>query len=512
MTDTEPPRIEWIKPPAEPAIDTHMLTEYLHRQRIRTEHGQAFTGRPSTEIIETPAGVIKFRTEYTLSEYDARRFIEKNISREAQLQVHHPHKAWFLLFSADADNSITIANITPYLTPLHQLDSRLSAETFADFLQLVHKLIEQYVITAKQYELSIDLSLSNFGVDANNNIYYLDDECYRWRQFQELPEFLANLIRSLDYFDTSLITQLGNHVRQCILEHYHDAHWLTVIAEGLRNVFIPEARENLRQQLVRALYAAEQFTYTVSLHSSVIALIADIHANAPALETALSYLAQRDIRQTLVLGDIVGYGPHPQQCIDILRQQSDFFLIRGNHDHAVASGNRAGSVSSLAAWALNWTIEALPQSYKQWLAALPCYLQNDLWLAVHGSPRDKTFFNGYVYQMNYTENLDELQQRDIRLCFHGHTHIQNMYYRQRGVDQASQAGHNDLQTLAHALICPGSIGQPRCGIPGIELAIIDTEQLSLEFVRLNYDIELTMRDMAQQQFPEDLIERLRNGQ
>jgi len=114
--------------------------------------------------------------------------------------------------------------------------------------------------------------------------------------------------------------------------------------------------------------------------------------------------------------------------------------------------------------------------------------------------------------MSYEDNLDNLQQRGIPLCFHGHTHLQQLYCRHRGRDEAWDAREGNLSDVAHALLSPGSVGQPRCGEPGAELAIIDLDSREYRFHRLAYDIERTLDDMRRFAFPSGLIERLQAGQ
>ena len=506
-------KVECISPPEGSPYTGDRLVDFLSGNRISTRHGDEFTGRPVTQIVTTEIGVIKFRTEYTLPDLEAHRFVAKAVERERQIGIHHPLKTWFLIYATDelGHQSIDIANITPLLTPLHQCKIQASAAGIEHLLSLIVAAIILYIETARQHELSIDLSLSNFGHDENGRVYYIDDDFYRWNQFIDLPEFLAGLIRSLDFLDTSLLDRLGKEVRSAILANFEDKHWLTVIAEGLRNLFIPANREPQRKALIDAFYSNDTFTYQSSNTSRVFALIADIHANAPALQTALDSLAKRQLDDVMVLGDIVGYGPHPKQCIDLLQNNSGFSFIRGNHDHAVATGHTVTGSTSLAGWTLQWTMDNLDPESKQWLQMLPCYLRSDEWLAVHGSPRDKTFFNGYVYQMNYTENLDVLAERNIRLCFHGHTHIQKIYYRERGVDYEAASCDNGLGRMSHSLICPGSVGQPRGGITGVELAIVNLDTLEIEFQRLEYDMQPTIRDMDRHHFPKELAERLQKG-
>jgi predicted phosphodiesterase len=506
-------KLECIQPPADSPYTREVLVNYLSGNRINPEHGDEFTGRPVTQIVATEIGVIKFRTEYTLPELEARRFVAKAVERERQIGIHHPRKTWFLIYSTDAIGRqiVDIANITPLLTPLHQYKIQEAETSIEHLLPLIVAGINRYIETARLHELCIDLSLSNFGIDESDRVYYIDDDFYRCNQFIDLPEFLANLIRSQDVLDITFFAQLGEQVRSAILDNFGDKHWLTVIAEGLRNLFIPTHREAERNALIKGIYSNDTFTYQPRNTSRIFALLADIHANAPALYTALDYLAKRQLSDVMVLGDIVGYGPHPKQCIDMLQNNAGYSFIRGNHDHAVATGNSVTGSTSLAGWTLLWTMANLDPESKEWLGLLPCYLQSNDWLAVHGSPRDKTFFNGYVYQMNYMENLDVLAQRDIRFCFHGHTHIQKIYYRERGVDYEATSCDNGLGRMSHALICPGSVGQPRGGVAGVELALVNLDTLELEFQRLDYDMQPTIRDMERHRFPRELADRLLKG-
>ncbi len=322
---------------------------------------------------------------------------------------------------------------------------------------------------------------------------------------------MANLIRTQDWLTEEFIKYLGAETGKLLLKYFDDAHWSTVIAEELRNLFVSENKMLLREVLIHALYRNTVFIYQPKHTAKIIALLADPHANIEALETCLNYLEKRCISDAIVLGDIVGYGPNPQECIDILRDREDFSIIRGNHDHAVVTGKKVSGSNSIAGWALNWTQNNIGDEYREWLDGLPSYLKQDNWLAVHGSPRDKTFFNGYVYQMTYKENLDELQSRNIPLCFHGHTHIQKIYYRIKGNDLMTEEETNVIKSAQHALICPGSIGQPRNGKAGVEFAIINTETLELEFQRLPYNVDKTIAAMKSYHFPSALGERLTQG-
>ncbi len=489
------------------------ILDVLQKKRITATHGQSFTGRPVTEIACDDKNLVKIRTEYRFAEREARIFTEQAVEKEKQLGIYSPDKTWFLIFEKDTNNNqnVRIANISPLLKPLHHTDEILKTINKSEYLQLITGCINIYLDVAKSHETGIDLSLSNFAIDKENKIYYVDDDTYRWDDFAFLPHFLASLLRSLDWLDKKLVTLLGERTRALLLEHFADSHLITVIAEEVRSLFVADDKLVLRNCLVDAIYSAKAFNYQAVNKSSLIALLADPHANLEALETCINYLQKRGINDAIVLGDIVGYGPYPEECIELIQAQAGYSVIRGNHDHAVATGKKVSGATSVAGWTLNWTQQKLNDDYKDWLANLPPYLSQDNWLAVHGSPCDKTFFNGYVYQMTYTENLDELANRDIPLCFHGHTHIQKIYYRSKGVDSSTEDETKVIQSAKHALICPGSIGQPRSGKVGVEFAVIDLNTLEMEFHRLPYNLDKTITAMQKNKFPGALCERLLEG-
>ncbi len=490
-----------------------IIENLLKQQCVCASYGSKFTGRPVTELICSDTDLIKIRAEYSFAEHEARLFIEKSVEKEQALKIHHPLKTWFLIIEKKdgMDARVRIANISPLLQALHQSDEILEIKSKQDYLELVISILDIYLRIAHEHEAGLDLSLSNFAVDKENNLYYVDDEICQWDKFSFLPHFLANFIRTQDWLTANFVTLLGERTRVLLLKYFEDTHWSTVIAEELRDLFVSDDKVPLRKILIDALYHGSVFNYHPAHTAKIIALLADPHANIEALETCLSYLEKRGIADVIVLGDIVGYGPHPQECIDLLRDREHFSIIRGNHDHAVVTGKKVSGSNSLAGWTLNWTQNNVTDEYREWLDGLPSYLKMDNWLAVHGSPRDKTFFNGYVYQMTYKENLDELQKRDIPLCFHGHTHIQKIYYRHKGNDLMTEDNTEVIKLSQYALICPGSIGQPRNGKAGVEFAIINTETLELEFLRLPYNIDKTIAAMNARHFPAALAERLLQG-
>ncbi len=507
--------VELISPLADSPYDSASILAACHRQQVMAGPGEALSGRPVTALIDIGSDMLKLRTEYQLPMASARRFVEQAIERERLLGVHHPHKTWFLWSPAGEGETVVIGNVTPHLLALNkhdELSARYSPSAQVGFMA---QMLDDYLAVLAKDELSLDLCLSNFGVDADDELFYLDDDFYPGNSLTMLSDALGTWVRALEWLDEPLASALGKRLSRSLREHFSDAHVITVVAEGLRGVFIPPQRQAVAQALIDALYGEQSFSYQAPKprhNGSVMALIGDIHANAPALECALAYLAGRGIDHGIMLGDVVGYGPHPRQCVEMVQALQGWSMVRGNHDHAVACGEIHGGVTSQAAWSLKWTIDQLDDDERQWLAQLPVYQQGEQWLAVHGSPLDKTFFNAYVYQMSYVENLDELSERRVPLCFHGHSHIQKTWLRDGDGDRGDVSERQQLAEAAHALICPGSVGQPRGGDAGVELAIIDLASRELEYHRLPYDMDKTLADMGRHRFPPEMADRLRRGQ
>ncbi|MCK5354678.1 MAG: metallophosphoesterase, partial [Methyloprofundus sp.] len=242
-----------------------------------------------------------------------------------------------------------------------------------------------------------------------------------------------------------------------------------------------------------------------------LAVMADIHANEAALDCVLDFYKQQGIQQGIVLGDIVGYGPDPLVCIEKI-QESPFEVIKGNHDHAVAMANTERGFSAHARDVINWTIEQLEESHREWLKYLPSFSKQEGWLAVHGAPIDPTFLYGYVYVMTAEDNLNHLQEKGVSLCFHGHSHMPGVYARDKhNRDHHLTDEEIDLGKYKHMLICPGSVGQPRNGGVGAQCAVYDQQEKRFSFITLPYSVEPVVQRMKDNNLPDQLWQRLQTG-
>jgi predicted phosphodiesterase len=243
-------------------------------------------------------------------------------------------------------------------------------------------------------------------------------------------------------------------------------------------------------------------------------IISDIHSNLTALETALT-AAEGKWEMAVCLGDLVGYGPDPNEVIDRVRSLGGV-TIRGNHDKAVAGTDDIDDFNPVARAAVLWTRQQLRPENREYLKNLPKGPQTvNAFSIAHGSIYDE---DEYVFSPALA--LDALANSPNAVTFFGHTHIQGGFTL-RGKDDvqvlraAPGAGRESFNVSIEPdtkyLLNPGSIGQSRDGDARAGFAIADLEHGKVEFWRVPYDIERVQQRMTQAGLPEPLILRLAFG-
>lgn len=242
-------------------------------------------------------------------------------------------------------------------------------------------------------------------------------------------------------------------------------------------------------------------------------ILSDIHANLTALETVLR-VAKGRWEKAVCLGDLVGYGPDPNEVIDKVRALPAV-TIRGNHDKAIAGLEDADEFNPIARNAVLWTRSQLRAENREYLENLPKGpLTIDGFSIVHGAVHDED-----EYVLSPALALDGLQNAPSPVTFFGHTHLQGGFSL-RGEDVTllhfKPSGGHEFSTLAVEqgttyLLNPGSIGQPRDGDPRAGFAIADLDGRAIEFWRVPYDIEDVQSRMRGAGLPEPLILRLSFG-
>jgi predicted phosphodiesterase len=244
-----------------------------------------------------------------------------------------------------------------------------------------------------------------------------------------------------------------------------------------------------------------------------ILVLSDIHANATALNTALDAVQGRwDV--SVCLGDVVGYGPDPNEVTARLRELGTI-TIRGNHDKAVTGIMDTEDFNPVAKTAVQWSRSQLAPEHLHWLSSLPHGpLETNGLVLVHGAFQDE---DEYVFTPS--QALDGLLDSTATVTFFGHTHHQGGFsYRQEqlGILQVhprmiDSSAALKLEPGERYLLNPGSIGQPRDSDPRAAFAIADLEHQLVEFWRVAYDVALVQERMRKVGLPEPLVQRLVAG-
>ncbi|HPD60758.1 MAG TPA: metallophosphoesterase family protein [Thermodesulfobacteriota bacterium] len=239
------------------------------------------------------------------------------------------------------------------------------------------------------------------------------------------------------------------------------------------------------------------------------AILSDIHGNLESFQAVLKDLVKADTQKIIFLGDIVGYGPNPKECIDLIREETEL-LVAGNHDWAVAGKTEISNFNSVARQAIEWTIPNLSPDYKKFLADLPLKKEENDFLFVHASPLNPQAWN---YIFSGQEALRNLQMLDHNVCFVGHSHIPSVFLLAEFDKLSFSANFTEifLDKKLRFLINVGSIGQPRDGSPLASYGIFDTEKRTFYLRRVQYSFEITQRKIISVGLPPILAERIAKG-
>jgi diadenosine tetraphosphatase ApaH/serine/threonine PP2A family protein phosphatase len=237
-----------------------------------------------------------------------------------------------------------------------------------------------------------------------------------------------------------------------------------------------------------------------------VAVLSDIHANLAALDAVLAAIPSVD--EVWQLGDVVGYGPHPDE---VVARQRDVGArgVRGNHDAAAVGGREIESFNVDARRAMEWTRATINEDTRAWLSALPEKLEREGFTLVHGSPRDPI----WEYVTSTPVARAGIAAMDTSFGLHGHTHVPVAYLEDDGSLETMSPGAGSRITYgAHrALLNPGSVGQPRDGIPTASWLLLDTDDASGTWHRIAYDVATVQEAMEAAGLPERLVARLAYG-
>jgi len=237
-----------------------------------------------------------------------------------------------------------------------------------------------------------------------------------------------------------------------------------------------------------------------------IGVLSDIHANLPALEAVLA--AMPSVDALWQLGDVVGYGPSPNEVVARLRG-AGAKGVRGNHDAAALGELGTGDFNADARRAIEWTRSVIAGDTLAWLGSLPERTELEGFTLVHGSPRDPI----WEYVTSTPVARAGINAMTTSSGLHGHTHVPIAFLLEDGRLEAMGPGDGSQLAIdgRRVLANPGSVGQPRDGIPTASWLLLDTDADAITWHRTAYDVEAVQAAMVEAGLPARLVDRLSHG-
>lgn len=239
-----------------------------------------------------------------------------------------------------------------------------------------------------------------------------------------------------------------------------------------------------------------------------VLVISDIHSNITALETVLQ--AAGEVDATWCLGDLVGYGPDPNECVERIRSLPRLTCILGNHDAAVTSNKNIEKFNDEAEKSIHFTVDRLSADNLKFLKRLREKYINQAVTLTHGSPRNPIWeylVEPFVAMMNFSYFTTPL-------AFIGHSHLPISFTMDASGEKIIRTiheGNDEIHLLGRAILNPGSVGQPRDRDPRASYGIYDPDENTWKIFRVTYDIPAVQKRMLEAGLPERQAQRLVDG-
>lgn len=238
------------------------------------------------------------------------------------------------------------------------------------------------------------------------------------------------------------------------------------------------------------------------------AIFSDIHGNLEALETVLEDIQKYDVQQLICLGDLVGYGANPNECIERIRHPR-YPTVAGNHDYAAVGLTDITYFNTYARSAILWTMEELEEDNKNYLRQLPLILEFGDFVIVHSSLIRP---EAWSYVLTIQDAEANFRILKFPLCFIGHSHYPFVLMQnEKGNIFPSAKMLVNLQKNGRYLVNVGSVGQPRDNDPRATWFIYDGEAKTIETKKISYDVDAASRKIIAAGLPPFLADRLRHG-
>lgn len=236
------------------------------------------------------------------------------------------------------------------------------------------------------------------------------------------------------------------------------------------------------------------------------AIIADIHANWEAFQVVLEDIQKQQCTHVACLGDIVGYGANPRECLQVVREKG-WPCVKGNHDEYCSTDTPLDGFNPHAAAAVNWTRKQLTPEERQWLADLKYVRMVTSFTIVHAT-LDGPARWGYVFDK--LAAAASFTYQNTAVCFFGHTHVPVAFSRDAVVRGGTYSKFK-VEPGKKYFVNVGAVGQPRDNNPRAAYVVYDMDESTIELRRLEYDIPTAQRKILEAGLPDRLAERLAVG-
>jgi diadenosine tetraphosphatase ApaH/serine/threonine PP2A family protein phosphatase len=238
------------------------------------------------------------------------------------------------------------------------------------------------------------------------------------------------------------------------------------------------------------------------------AVVSDLHSNIEALTAVLGAADALGIDGALCLGDLVGYGPDPNEVVDLVRARAAS-VVRGNHDHAAVEPGHEAYFNPWGQAAIRWTRKRLTKENRDYLASLPLALTVSGVRLVHACPTEPATWR---YVMDADDAEDEFDGFDETVCLFGHSHVPFCAVSAGSVVSVLSGEEISIEAGKRYLINVGSVGQPRDGDPRAAFGVLDLERQTIRRHRVEYDAGATRDKILAAGLPRFLGDRLVRGQ
>lgn len=457
------------------------------------------SAKTTTRLFAGRQWVCKLRLDHARElAAEAREASLASRDRGWHMSIWHPEKVWFVMRAAGVWFPVTLCRELVTLRQIATLDQRLRMWT---------SMLQMSIDVHRAHGVGLDLNPANFATEpGGTQLYYLDDELYDRLEVRDLAGTIAARIPEEPGANADTWLRWGDELRQTLAL---DGFAWSDVRDEIAGYPLPHRYEQCREALLQSLTSRRRARAS---DDDLTCVLADVHANAAALDAVLDHALDHGAQRFLFLGDAIGYGPDPAYCVRRLAELPRAVMIRGNHDHAIGSNHLELGMNSLARQCAEWTRAQLGADELSWLAQLPPEHAADGWLAVHGAPRDPHRFLAYVYELTYEDNLRHLRDHRIPLCFYGHTHVQLTHVEQAtGAAKLPGIRTIDLDIRRFWLVNPGSVGQPRDGDCRAAYALWRPSAGELATQRVAYDVDRTVRRLRAAGLPGQLEHRLQAG-